>query len=69
MYLTIEEVERKLYIENSPFHKVFVEKLDELEDIDQEQLKFSYDAGFVDGQLEGRKEGYDEGYQDCLDGK
>lgn len=57
MYLTIEELERKLYIENHPLHKVFVEKLDELEDINSNQLQLNYE------------EGYGKGYQDCLDGQ
>ena len=76
MYLTLEELERKLYIENHPLHAVFVEKLDELEEekelYSQSELDYEYgrgyDDGIADGYKQGRDEGYDEGYEDATKG-
>ena len=73
MYLTLEELERKLYIENHPLHKVFVEKLNELEEIDSDQLQLKYEegyeAGFEAGYAEGKEDGFNEGYDACLEDK
>ncbi len=52
--LTLDEIERLLYISNDPDHALFVKMQEDIED----QLSFDYDAKVSDAYDDGYNEGY-----------
>lgn len=60
MNLSTEELERKLFIENNPMHKL-------IEAIERESYEFGYNSGRDAGYTQGEYDGYDRGYQEGSD--
>ena len=56
--LTLDEIERKLYISGSPDHALFVKMQEDIED----QISFDYDAKVSDAY----DDGYHRGYNDAM---
>lgn len=52
--LTLDEIERKLYISGSPDYALFVKMQEDIED----QISFDYDAKVSDAYDDGYNEGY-----------
>lgn len=57
-HLTLSELERKLYIENSPIHSILVSTIDEISE-DFDDLEERYNSGHRAGYDRGYVEGYD----------